>query len=437
MDAMRRLRDERGVALPMAMMTMLLLTTLMLAFAVLAQTEPIIAANQLRVAQARALAESGFEHAVWALSEGAAARENIPPLALPAGALDTPLPSPPPAPFDGLTFIMAGETGGYTVTVTTPAGKPKERLIVSTGWTPTNSATDKRTKVQRTVQATVERIPNLGLHAPCAVCVKGDLAAGGPATVDATLDTSCGNKVATYSTGALALGPSAEVKGADGNAIANQSTDYLTGQPPSTFDKFTLSRSNLDQLKKLAKMNGTYFGPGYTTTTSASGQTVPGTSTYDGSVSLTASNRVKNGIVFFDTVSGNNVGTPPNPADLARVRLSGRFSLASDFTGWIVVNGSLTISGDMKINGLVYAVNDFTYNGTGSGEINGLAISQNVSDTTATSISSEGADATPHARVKFNCANARNLRDVPQTFTLNLGTYCERSDESSSVCPPM
>src|SRR5688572_11606276 len=228
MNTMRRLCDERGVALPMALMTLLLLSTLMLAFAVLAQTEPIIATNQLRVAQARALAESGFEHAMWALSEGVIARETIPPLPLPAGALDTPLPSPTPAPFDGLTFTVVGQTGGYIVTVTTPPGKPNERRIVSTGWTPTNRAADKRTKAHRTVEAIVDRIPNLGLSAPCAVCVRGDLAVGGSVTVDSTLDTSCGNKVGAYSMGTLALRGSAAIKGADGNTAANQSTDYLT-----------------------------------------------------------------------------------------------------------------------------------------------------------------------------------------------------------------
>src|SRR5688572_22359198 len=104
MNILTRLDDERGVALPMAMMTLLLLTTLMLAFGVLAQTEPVIAANQLRVAQARALAESGFERALWALSEG-----NANP-----GAPDTlanPLPGTgvvavtAPAPYDGSQFL--------------------------------------------------------------------------------------------------------------------------------------------------------------------------------------------------------------------------------------------------------------------------------------------------------------------------------------------
>jgi hypothetical protein len=436
MNRIRRLHDERGVALPMALMTLSLLTTLLLVFGVLAQTEPIIAANQLRVTQARALAESGFEHAVWALSEGVLAREHIPPLTLPAGALDTPLPSPTPAPFDGSVFTVAGFTGGYTVTVTTPAGRPNERLIVSTGWTPNNTAADKRTKAHRTIQAVVSRIPNLGLNAPCALCVKGNLGVAGSATIDATADTTCGHKVGTYNAGTLTLGPRAEIKGADGNAIANASTDYLTDQAASTFDSFTLSASNLDQLKKLASANGTYFGPGYTTTTNSSGQTTPTSSTYDGAVNLTTANKVKNGIVFIDTISGNNVGASPDPADFAHAKIGGNPFLAGDFMGWIVVNGSLTIAGSMKINGLVYVVGDFAYNATGTGEINGLAISQNVHDA-ATSISSDDdLEAKHNTRVKFHCANARSLSYVPQTFTLEPGTYCERTEDAAATCPP-
>ena len=61
-------RDERGVALPMALMSLALLTTLMLALASLSRTEPVIAANHLRGSQARTLAESGIEYALWALS---------------------------------------------------------------------------------------------------------------------------------------------------------------------------------------------------------------------------------------------------------------------------------------------------------------------------------------------------------------------------------
>src|SRR5207245_3591029 len=68
-NALKTLTNERGVALPMALITLVLLTTLMLAFAVLSQNEPVIAANQLRTSQARAMEESGFECAVWGLGD--------------------------------------------------------------------------------------------------------------------------------------------------------------------------------------------------------------------------------------------------------------------------------------------------------------------------------------------------------------------------------
>ena len=54
-----RLWDERGVALPMSLLVLVLLTTLMLALLVLTQSEPMIGNSQLRAGQARALAESG------------------------------------------------------------------------------------------------------------------------------------------------------------------------------------------------------------------------------------------------------------------------------------------------------------------------------------------------------------------------------------------
>jgi type II secretory pathway component PulK len=60
------LRDQQGIALPMALLTLLILSTLVIAFAMLATSEPLIATNQKRVAQARAIAESGLERAMGA-----------------------------------------------------------------------------------------------------------------------------------------------------------------------------------------------------------------------------------------------------------------------------------------------------------------------------------------------------------------------------------
>ena len=82
----------------------------------------------------------------------------------------------------------------------------------------------------------------------------------------------------------------------------------------------------------------------------------------------------------------------------------------------------------MKIDGLVYSVNDLTYNGTGTGEIRGLAISQNVRDTTQTAISSDDSTTTGNSRIKFNCDTIKPPPGAPIGFALIPGTYRELSD---------
>lgn len=417
------LGSEQGVALPMAMIMLVLLTSLMVAFAVLSQTEPVIAHNQLRVTQARAQAEAGFERALWALSQGVIAPGSN-------ASLASPLPVPTPAPYDGSVFIGNGVTGGYLVSVTSPdpAALPNQREIISTGWTPTNSNVDTRTKAHRRIRATVERLPPFAINTPCALCVRGDLAVGGNALVDATTDVSCGNKKGAITAGTTSVtSGSAEIRGADGNSIANQEGgDYLQNQTdPSLFEGITLNATNFKMLRELAKRNGTYFGPGYPNGTPA------GSPAYTGSVTFNSGNRVKDGIVFVDTVSGTDIPTDPaaqNTADFASVSINGNPFVSGDFSGWLIVNGSLQISGNMRLNGLVYAVNDLTYNGTGTGEIRGLAISQNVRDTIATSVSSSDSTTTGNSRIKFNCNNLNPPPGAPVGFALVPGTYREVSD---------
>ena len=213
---------ERGVALPMALLALALLTTLMLAFAAMSQTEPVIAGNQLRVSQARALADSGVEHAVWALTTG----NVLPGNPLPAGALANPLPSSPAAaPFNGVAFTVAGVNGGYTVQVTTPdpANRPLRRDIVAVGWTPTNSLIDTRTKAHRRIAVTVQALPDLALNAPCVLCVRGDVAVSGSSLVDSRTDGDCGSgtpKFGAYTAGGLSQGGSSNIKGQAGTSSA-------------------------------------------------------------------------------------------------------------------------------------------------------------------------------------------------------------------------
>jgi hypothetical protein len=426
------IHNERGIALPMAMMTLVLMTTLMLAFAVLSQTEPVIAANQLRVSQARAQAESGFEYASWALLAGNVDAPNP----VPAGAIANPMPaSPPGAPFSGATWTSNGTTGGFLVTVVNDPAVPPDpniRQITSIGWTPNNNPADVHTKAHRMIQAKVLNIPNLAKGAPCALCVKGELSVGGNSTINGTnLDPACGdnNKWGTFTQGQTQTAGSASVTGGAGGVAQNQ--------PASAFDGFTFTNTTLDQLKLLAKKSGTYFGPGFSGATAQDGTACPTGPTnkqgcasngaaWSGYTSFNSSNKVANGIVFIDTTDGvdlTDAGT--NTDTMAYLDIHGNPFSGGSFSGYMVVNGSINISGNMVVNGLVYAQNDLTYNGTGTGAINGLAVSRNIRDTSATSIDS---DTTGNSRINFNCANTQAPQFNPKSFLIVPGTYRELSD---------
>jgi Tfp pilus assembly protein PilX len=408
--------NERGVALPLAMLALVILTVLMLAFMVLARTEPIISANHERASAARALAESGLERAIWALT---------------TGVIPSPLAGLATTPFNGSSFMTLNSRGGAFLTVSggalsaggqtcTPANA-NERCVLAIGWSPTNVAGTGQAVAHRQVLATVMKLTDIAINAPCALCVAGELQISGTTVIDSAVDQSCGKKVATFTAGCTALGSGScggapgsgafSLKGGmanDNNAVANEPTDFSQNQGTSAFPAFTLTDSDLTSLKALAKANGTYF---------------------QGSVAFNSSNKVKNGIVFVDTVSGNNPTASSSSSDLASVSISGNpfFGTAGNeiFQGWIIANGSLNISGNMTINGLAYAANDFTYNGTGTGAINGLVISQNLLDTSATSIDTSS---TGNSKINLNCDNVKGGGFVPQGYFVKAGSYREPHD---------
>jgi hypothetical protein len=442
----RCLRDERGVALVMAMLTLLILSVLVIGFASLSSTEPAIASNHLRVAQARALAEAGLERAIWALSAGKAARLADDDAEPPSGSIRYPLALGAMAnsPYNGSVFLSlaaAGNTiGGFRLRVeqTNPAD-PHEVSIAASGWAPADNQARQR------IVATVMDFPDLS-QMRCAVCVRGDIQVGGTSTIDARQDTSCGRKYGTWSTtvcppgatshsgscqdaygntvtpispGNTTLGSgSPRVYGArDENNTPNQSTDMARFQDSGDFDKNKLTDSSLDVLRAYAKSHGTYYR---------------GTAAAP-TITFSSTNRLPdcppNGcVVFVDTISGTNInlGTTA-PSDFASVVISGAASVnPAGFKGWIVVNGGLSITGSFTMQGLIYAVNDISYVGTG-GQIRGQMISANILDTIATVIDTSLSGA---ASLQYNCAATKDpiASVISPGFIVKAGTYKEVSD---------
>jgi hypothetical protein len=378
----------------MALFAMVILTTMIIAFSILSSTEPLIAGNQHTVAQARAIAESGIERATWALNH----KDH-------ANGLPEPLPGTVPAPYNGSApvdvALSTGTLGVFRVTVTNGAAS-NERNIVAVGTVPSEASPRARQRIQVTVIKF--QIPD----PPAALSVRGELQVGGNTLIDSRGDGSCGNKPGTYTTGTTTiLDASADVYGRDGNNDENQDTDMLQGQPTSTFDNYLLSDSDMAALKAYAKSQGTY---------------------YQGTVEFSSSNRMPNGVIFIDTTSGNPLTASSDPSDMANVTIHGNAPASADgiFHGWLIVNGSLQISGNFQMWGYGYVMNDLTYTGTGTGQIVGAMLSRNIRDTSSTTIDTNTGG---NASILYDCAKARDGGGfVPRTFSVKAGTYREISD---------
>ena len=382
--------DERGAALPLAVVTLVLLSSLILGLSAMSATEPTIAANQLRTAQARALAEAGLDLALWALAHPEA-----------PNGLSNPLPAAVPPPYDGsrLIVVAAGGAalGGFRLAVFT-GGAKNERDVLSVGWAPTDDATDTRPKAHQRIAATLWRLRVPAESGPCALCVRGDLELGDGVTVDARADARCGGKRGAWSSGLVSVRPSTKVWGADGNDAPNEMGDYVQAQPADAALEWIFTDVDLVALKRLARARGSY---------------------YRGSVLFDTSRPAPEGLVFVDTATGAPVtgGTPA--AELARVELRG-----GAFRGWLIVAGSIEISGGARVRGLAYAQDGFVYRGAPPGGIEGQVVAAGVRGG-STSLSGAGGGST----LTFDCAAAAGGDGtVPGGWMLKAGSYRELSD---------
>jgi hypothetical protein len=201
--------EQRGTALPLAMLTLIILSALIIGFSVLGSSEPTIANNQLRVAQARAAAEAGVERAVWALNRGLAAPPNN------IDGIPSPLVGTALAPYDGsqlLTLATGGNTiGGFRVTVRAGA-TIYERTIEAVGWVPNDTTVGPKTRQKITV--TVFNPLFIMRDPPAALTVRGELQVGGNSFVDSSQDVSCGPKFGTLTSGQTSPGGSSDMRGA-------------------------------------------------------------------------------------------------------------------------------------------------------------------------------------------------------------------------------
>jgi hypothetical protein len=390
--------DQRGIALPLALIVLTLLTSLTLAFLAMSSTEPLIAANLKGSEQALAIAEAGIERSIWALANSGVATYG----------LANPLPAPVPSPYGGQTLVAFGGSGAYTITVAAGAG-PNDRTITAGGYVlrngvavPAQPAGLARSDIaaQRIVQLQVSvsggpvggpAAPN-NVKLPGALTVAGTLQMKGNSLVDGT-DQAAGTPNGCAAKAGVTIrdktklpdtacpNPPCELD----NTINITGSASAVGTPAqqelgyTDFDQYVFTGAQLAALKALAQSQGTYIQP------SSNAQ-------FD----LT----VVNGLMFVDTVNGQPLGTPPDASKLASVKITG-----ANNSGWLIVMGSIRIDGNVTYNGFVYAHNDLTYKGTGTGGIFGGVLSGNVVDSVATVVDT---DTTGNSKIYYDCVKVAN-----------------------------
>jgi hypothetical protein len=385
---MSRIRDQRGAVLPLAMLSLIVLSAVLLGLSLLAGQEPLIASNHVMIVQAQALAEAGLERALWALST-------------PESADGIPWTAPAGAPYDGSGFIgvateLGGVLGGFRLTVGGTGDRQRE--VTSTGLVPGDVGPLGRAR--QDINATLIR---LRFPAPPAgLAVRGDLTIGDGVTVDARSDGGCGDRAGTWSAGATTVGAGALIHGRIGDpSIPNEPSDIHHAQPAAAFDSLAFSPAELLALKAVARVRGTYY---------------QGTATFD------SSRRLPDGVVFVDTASGQPITAATPDADLAAVSIGdGATRPGESFRGWIIVNGSLSVAGDVTLQGLAYVADRFRQ--TGAARLVGAAMAGHVRSTAPSLV-----DARPSgdAALVWNCEAGRTGGGrIPQRWMVKPGSYRE------------
>ena len=379
--------NERGVALPMAMVMLVVLSSLMVAFAVLGRTEPMIASNQMQTAQSLRLADSGMQLAMWALNNSTDATYGINMASMTWNGAATQAAS---GKYNGTTWTTLGTTGGFTVMVqwqAWPTNGQYERTITAVGWNPSNATTANS---HRKIQAIVQKGVVTPLELPCVVCVAGEVQVNGSAAAFNSSSGACPGKtppqfaIQTINGVSYNAHPGFQGYGTSGDAALNTTTDT---------SQFKYSSDALAKFKAYAQSHGTYYN---------------GTI---GSLPLGAGPYV----VFIDTTDGSEFTNSTPPGHQGVLNLSGN----QTFNGTVIVAGTANISGNITVNGLVYALNDLSVSGTVT--VNGGMVSENRRDTSSTNIDT---DYSGNIQMNYDCSKIQNI-PFTTAWVVKTGGYSE------------
>lgn len=379
MNVAKRVRDQRGVALPIAMLVLVVLMALTFAFSTLATTEGVVGRNHSMAQQGRAFAESGVERAIWALNNSQ--------VTFTGSTADQ-------ADYRAANFLRVSANGGFRLTITADTVDSNVTYVTSVGWAPDDTG---QLRAVKKIETTIMRNRWGSVIPPCALCVMGTLEVGGNAQINAQAN-ACGSGTpqgGSMTSGTTTVSGAGKVYG-PGDSTPNQTADMPQNQPSSSFS-YKMTADEFNTLRALARANNAY---------------------YQGAVTFNSSNLPPNGIVFVDTTTGQDLTQTTPSAEQASVSINGNVT----WSGWLIVAGGINISGTVNLTGTLYAQNDFVF--TGNGDIRGSITTENRIDTVATVVDSTLGGS---ANITYDCAASQTGGSTvsSSTWFMKAGTFRE------------
>ena len=136
-----------------------------------------------------------------------------------------------------------------------------------------------------------------------------------------------------------------------------------------------------------------------------------------------AGNRMPDGIIVVDAVGDDGV----HPSDLALVTIDAGAPAdpSGIWRGWLIVNGSVVVDGEVRLQGFVYAQSTLDARAAGAVGLSGALVSRNILD-----LPGAGIDTGPAAdlNIVYNCRDAlTGGGTIPGRWSVKGGSYREVS----------
>lgn len=411
--------EGRGMALPLAMIALVMLVSLAALFAGLAITEPQISVNFALSKQTLSVADGGLEWAriqitnnpafpTWQQAfNGLAGIQYSTVVKADTALANADWSSTAPNPLTNTTRIrwsnVALGGGSFTVTVSSVDElgvnySANQLRLVSTGTIGTGTAS---------VREIIAPFTFPSPYFPGALSVKNNADLRGSSYVNGN-DASGPDEPdvpGVFATGTVTQGGSSSIVG---TPIPYESSTTTPAAPANYFDQAgnTITQSQLDALKAMARMNTSCPG--------VNGCYLQGNQDF---------NPLPNGIVVVDTPNGGAI----TPSNHATVGVNGTNSPSNT---WLIVLGDVSIHGNISIQGLVYAYGTLNLRGMGSG----TGILGAVVGLAEATVDIE-ANVTGNSKINFSLAAAGTPpTDSAVSYQVKPGSWGQTCQPPSATC---